>query len=217
MHLAAENMALDSALLEDLAIDKMPIVHFYEWEQNAVTYGHFVDPKKFLKKRDALDLAKRPTGGGMLFHLADFAFSVIVPADHPSYSNDPLESYAFINKKVSRAASHLGAPALLKETPKEGVEGFCMAKPTKYDVMVGGQKMGGAAQRRTRNGYLHQGTISLGLLSKEFLETFLKEEVVEAMHNTTFAPLGSKWTQKELEEARALVKHRLQEEFLCEN
>ena len=38
---------------------------------------------------------------------------------------------------------------------------FCMAKPTIYDVVYQGRKIAGAAQRRRKNGYLHQGTISL--------------------------------------------------------
>lgn len=209
---AKENMALDAALLEDLAIDRDPLLHFYEWKQDAATFGHFVDPKKFLKNLD-LDLAKRPTGGGIIFHVADFAFSILVPSSHPNYSLNSLENYAFINEQISKAVAHLGIPQLLPTEPTSGVAGYCMAKPTKYDVMVGGKKIGGAAQRRTRDGYLHQGSISLGLPSDEFLKRYLDEEVVSAMSDLSYAPLGKKWTKQQLEEARADLKQKIIEVF----
>ncbi len=213
MHTAKENMAIDIALLEDLAIDTVPLLHFYEWEQDAATYGHFVDPKKNFKK-EGLDIAKRPTGGGVILHVADFAFSILVPASHPHFSLNAMQNYAFINQRIAKAIAHLGKPALLPEEPaEEGVEGYCMAKPTKYDVMVGGKKVAGAAQRRTRHGYLHQGSISLGLPSKELLSTYLDDSVVDAMENLSYAPLGDGWTPLELNEARAEVKQRIIEEF----
>ena len=212
VHTANENMAIDAALLEDLAIDKSPLIHFYEWERDAATYGHFVDPKKFLKS-DALDLAKRPTGGGIIFHVADFAFSILIPSEHPSFSINPLDNYNFINQRISNAVAHLGTTNLLPEEV-DGVAGYCMARPTKYDVMVGGKKIGGAAQRKTKHGYLHQGSISLGMPSEEFLLTYLDETVVEAMQKNSFAPLGSDWNSKQLQEARADIKARIEKAFI---
>ena len=35
----------------------------------------------------------------------------------------------------------------------------CFARPVVYDVLVSGAKVAGAAQRRTRHGLLHQGSI----------------------------------------------------------
>ena len=211
MHTANENMAIDIALLEDLAIDKRALIHFYQWEQESATYGHFINPTKFLKSDD-LDLAKRPTGGGIIFHVADFAFSILVPNTHPSFSLNPLDNYAFINNHISEAVSHFGLPNLLPDEP-EGIEGYCMARPTKYDVMVGGKKIGGAAQRKTKHGYLHQGSISLALPKPQFLHTYLDESVVEAMQKNSFAPLGSDWSFKQLEDARGEMQERITKVF----
>ena len=36
-----------------------------------------------------------------------------------------------------------------------------MAKPTPFDLVIEGKKVGGAAQRRTRKGLLHQGSLSV--------------------------------------------------------
>jgi len=37
--------------------------------------------------------------------------------------------------------------------------GVCFVEPAKFDVVLGGQKIAGAGQRRTRTGLLHQGTL----------------------------------------------------------
>ena len=83
-----------------LVHESKPTLHFYEWKQPTITFGHFIDPWKWLKKeavqQENLDIAKRPTGGGILFHLTDFSFSLFIPRSHPHCSPNTLENYAFI-------------------------------------------------------------------------------------------------------------------------
>jgi len=221
---AAENMALDAALLEDLKVEREPILHLYDWNQEAATYGHFIKPEKCLNlegvEKLSLQLAKRPTGGGIIFHTCDLAFSVLVPATHPTFSLNPLDNYAFVNNRVIEAINQMvELPAELlpaEPTPlDESCKHFCMAKPTKYDVMIQGKKVGGAAQRKTKDGYLHQGSISLGLLSEESLNEVLnlQTQVQEGMRRNSFSLLGENWTQKELIEARLELRHHLQKVF----
>ncbi len=210
---AAANMELDAALLSDLKEEEDAILHLYEWEKDSATYGHFIDPKNFLNmegvKSSSLDLAKRPTGGGIIFHNCDLAFSVLVPSTHPNFSANPLENYAFVNNRVIGAIEQMVdfSAELLPEEPSpldEHCKSFCMAKPTKYDVMIQGKKIGGAAQRKTRDGYLHQGSVSIGFLSESYLREMLapQTQVFEGMRANSFSLLGEKWTSKELEEAR---------------
>jgi lipoate-protein ligase A len=196
---AADNMALDIRLLSELSSEPQPILHLYSWSRPSATFGHFIDPDT-LVKRDAakamgLDMARRPTGGGMIFHLTDFAFSVLIPATHASCSLNTLENYACVNRLVIDVVqSFLGqsclVPSLLQSVPlsPDKLSGsFCMAKPTKYDVMLDGKKVGGAAQRRTRNGFLHQGSISLAMPDFDLLETlFLPgSQAVASMRTNT--------------------------------
>ncbi|NGX61329.1 MAG: Octanoyltransferase LipM [Chlamydiae bacterium] len=221
---AKENMELDAALLEDLEHEPFPILHLYDWEEEAATYGYFIKPEAFLQldgvKKHALDLARRPTGGGIVFHNCDLAFSVLVPASHPDFSTNPLENYAYVNKRVIWAVSKLldSTPELLPSEPLPAdshCKSFCMAKPTRYDVMIGGRKIGGAAQRKTRHGFLHQGTISIGMLPEEYLREILLPgtQVIEAMKANTFSLLGKKWTKIELQEARSSLKNSLKQAF----
>ena len=217
---AASNMELDAALLLDLEDEKEAILHLYDWETDAATYGHFIDPENFLNmegvKKNNLDLAKRPTGGGIVFHNCDLAFSVLMPATLPWFSPNPLDNYAFVNNRVIWAVEQMiQIPAkLLPEEPPpldEYCRSFCMAKPTKYDVMIQGKKIGGAAQRKTRHGFLHQGSISIGFLPETYFQEVLASgtQVLEGMRQHSFTLLGAEWTRQELEDARTQLRSLL--------
>ncbi|MCB1111002.1 MAG: hypothetical protein KDK64_08465, partial [Chlamydiia bacterium] len=224
---AQENMDIDRELLEKMQPDDAPILHFYEWEGDAATYGYFLDPGKFLDleaaKQRGLSLARRPTGGGIVFHVSDLAFSVLVPAGFPHFSLNTLDNYDFINSAVKRGVKTFfeSAPSLLPEDPTpldEHCRHFCMAKPTIYDVMLEGRKVAGAAQRRQKQGYLHQGSIAIALPKEDFLNTLLLPgtQVKEAMLSHTFSILRQDWTVKDLQEVRETLKHQLQKELTHE-
>lgn len=218
---AEENMRTDERLLKELSRFPEPILHLYSWKGDCLTYGHFIDPNEFINTKKAsclgLSMAKRPTGGGIVFHLCDLAFSVLLPSSHSFFSFNTLENYSFVNRLVVQALEpFLGRDARLSLLPSEYVakdkqsERFCMAKPSKYDVMAEGRKVGGAAQRRTKEGFLHQGTISVAMLPRDYLEEVLLPDtfVVESMLENSFSLLGDSWTQEELGRSR---------ESLCRN
>jgi lipoate-protein ligase A len=206
-------MALDLKLLEEMRADDAPLLHFYEFAGPAATYGHFMKPELFLKGGHGLDLAKRPTGGGMLFHLWDLTFSVLISRNCRGYSPDVMENYKFVNELVVQAlGEYLEKPLinLLPEEPEpldEACKHFCFAKPTKYDVMIDGKKVCGAAQRRKPNGYLHQGSISVCMPDFDYLQGLFLEEnrVVEAMKIYTCA-LSSGAVDDARREVRASIE-----------
>lgn len=210
-----EVMAKDALLLENLSLDEDPLIHFYEWSVPCLTVGHFIDPAKYLDlqavKDSGLQIAKRPTGGGIIFHLTDFAFSILIPAKHFLFSCNTLQNYAWINGKVAHAISDLISSiptSLLQPTPKiQKSSTFCMAQPTPYDIIIEGKKAGGAAQRRTKRGLLHQATLSLGVPPVEILRKVLKDQNVgQAILDNTFCLMP----HTPLEIARAKIK-----ELLC--
>ncbi|QLH36193.1 MAG: hypothetical protein HWD61_08685 [Parachlamydiaceae bacterium] len=222
---AQENMDIDQTLLQEISSFKHLLLRFYDWSGPSATYGYFIDPMKWLNaeglKSQNIQLGRRPTGGGIVFHITDFAFSVLVPATHPAYSVNTLENYAFINNIVGKAIKNFRqdtSPCLLTADAKsrdESCKHFCMAKPTIYDVMVDGKKAGGAAQRRTRDGFLHQGTISLIKPEEKMLKEILKPEtqVLEAMKSQSYALVGSDCNETRLQEARAALRDFLVSEF----
>ena len=218
---AEKNMELDAKLLEELGSD--PIIHFYEWEKPSISYGYFIDPEKLLNLRTiqqrGIDLARRPTGGGVVFHLWDFAFSVLVPSSAPFFSHNPLNNYSFINRAVLEAVEEfLGARGGWELIPQdapaldEKCMNFCMAKPTKYDVVLRGRKIAGAAQRKRKQGFLHQGTIALVMPPEEDLSALLLpgNRVAEAILDHTMPLLGSKAPLPEIEKAKEDLRRLLQ-------
>ncbi len=220
---AEENMQLDGKLLENLAGQERPILHLYEWEEQSATFGYFVKPEELLDlaeaKKRGLDLARRPTGGGVVFHLWDLAFSVLVPAKSKLFSTNTLDNYNLVNRVVKDVVKEfLGISDEIGLIPDDApfqdqtCTHFCMARPTKYDVMLRGKKIAGAAQRKTKDGFLHQGTIALLCPDPELLSAVLPSSAVrEAMMQTTF-PLLSE--QKELKEGRHELCEQLKRQFV---
>lgn len=216
--LATEVMQRDVQLFQNLETQQQGILHFYDWLHPAATYGCFVDPKKILLTTEGLDLGKRLTGGGITFHVADFAFSVIVPASHSSFSSDPskvLRQYQYVNGLVSRALNGLFPKnyEILQQEDASIYKDFCMTKGTKYDLLSEGKKAVGAAQRRKKFGYLHQGSISLAVPRIDFLQTYLPSHLIEKMLQFTFSPLGESWDIQMLKDAREQLKAKLIEVF----
>lgn len=214
---AQDNMDLDAQLLKDLKDD--PVLHIYEWEEPSATYGHFINPSKYLNT-DQIQLGKRPTGGGIIFHVSDWAFSVLVPSSHPKFSLNTLDNYRLINDAVKAAVqkflSKHANPHLLQEEPTpldESCRHFCMAKPTVFDVMLGKRKIAGSAQRRVKQGFLHQGSICIAHPDPNLLKSTLLPgtAVFDAMQQNTFSLLGPSCTPSELSIARTHIKTLLTE------
>lgn len=228
---AKENMELDKRLLDRMHAGSNPVLHIHRWRAPCATYGYFFPIGRHIKSlsnaSSKLEIAKRPTGGGMVFHAFDISFALILPLTFPRISEVTLNNYHLINSAALRAVKRFlslkGQEKLLlslleKEEDAQGqVEGFCMAKPTIYDVILpDGRKVVGAAQRRTKQGLLHQGTLSLRLPPKKVICDTLSagDKVYEAMRRATFAVMSEAGVsepelKKEKERLIALLKQEI--------
>jgi len=195
---ATEIMLKDACLLAQLTAEQAPILHLYDWQGPSLTYGYFTSPAYHLHLEqlaiDHVQIARRPTGGGITFHLTDLAFSILIPAAHPLFSYNTLENYARINERliclIKKWTNDQLQPTLFRplDCQETTCYSFCMAKPTPYDVMMNGKKIAGAAQRRTKQGFLHQGSLFLLPLSDVFLQSILKQpqEIISAIQEQSF-------------------------------
>ena len=194
---AQENMDSDLDRLTNLKEGDPPLLRFYQWRRPALTYGYFTRPETVLDlqalEKAGYEMGCRPTGGGIIFHTADLAFSVLIPKNDPHLSENTLANYQVINTLVQKAIrGTLGLSAtLLVDCQKNS--SFCMAQPSIYDVMLAGRKVGGAAQRRSKTGLLHQGSICLQVPDKVALALFLKDpEILKAMEKNSYPLACSK-------------------------
>lgn len=214
-------MDSDYERLLNLTAASNPVLRFYSWKGDCATYGYFLNPLDYLNPEGvqtaALQLARRPTGGGIIFHMSDLAFSVLVPAGHPAYSCNTLENYAFVNRRVAAAIQQFrqaSVPQLLEKNLNSAGMDFCMAKPTIYDVMIDGLKVGGAAQRRTKQGFLHQGSLCLKLSEVSWLKSVLNdpEQVISQMYQHSY-PLLAEWEGARYFQAKENIKRHLAHAF----
>lgn len=217
---ACWNMDKDRQLLHDLRRDDAPLLHLYEWKTPSITYGYFTQPAELLNleklSKKGVELARRPTGGGITFHFTDFAFSILIPASHPHCSTNTLNNYAFVNGLIldiltqftnQKKEFHLHQNPLSHGCTQ--ADHFCLAKPITYDLMLGNKKVGGGAQRRTKQGFLHQGSIILGCFNEDLMLEILPlgSPLIEIMRIHSTGILGRDVPAEALEEERKRLHH----------
>ena len=178
-HSPAMNMALDEALMLTADNRKRPILRLYEWEVDAVSIGYTQKIARVPDMRKGV--VRRPTGGGIVYHRHHFTYTVVMPNDHWVVKDTkPVESYNWINRAVQSALedlemqSDLASEDIPKSVDRAGM--VCFVTPTKYDLLSGERKIAGSAQRRAREGMLHQGSIEMegiDILSAEALRKVL--------------------------------------------
>lgn len=166
---AARNMAIDEALFEHAGL---PILRFYGWSRPSLSFGYFgkfVDVAPEARKRD---LVRRWTGGGSVLHGKDLTYSLVTPASDPAAARGPAAIYAAMHSAIRDALEAEGMEAVLAAEAAPRISEACFANPVRDDVMLDARKIAGAAQRRTRGGFLHQGSIQLPGLSVSFRVRF---------------------------------------------
>lgn len=155
----ADNMAWDEALLEAVSRLGVPVLRFYGWTEPAATFGYFQKYAEVERLTPLRPLIRRSTGGGLVPHDADWTYSLAFPPGDPWYALRATESYERVHQWVRVAFEQLGAPAELSPCCRKEAPGQCFIGAEQFDVLLGGRKIAGAAQRRTRDGLLIQGSI----------------------------------------------------------
>jgi lipoate-protein ligase A len=167
---AAFNMALDEALLEALPRVQKPVLRFYSWTEPAATFGYFQKFSEVEAATKLRPLIRRPTGGGIVPHDADWTYSAAFPPGHEWHSLKAEESYRRIHDWLRLAfaklnvATELAACCRKAEGGKTGrlateIPRACFIGHEKSDLLWHGQKIAGAAQRRNQLGLLIQGSV----------------------------------------------------------
>lgn len=183
----AANMAIDEALLERAGRQRAPILRSYGWTEPAATFGYFQRYAEVESWTRLRPLIRRPTGGGLVPHDADWTYSMVFPATHGWYRLRAIESYRRIHDWICRAFRDMGVATSLAPTAVKEIPGQCFAGAEQFDLVFTGRKIAGAAQRRNRQGLLIQGSIQPAGLSVG------RCDWEQAMRRCVSWPAGVEW------------------------
>jgi len=146
---AFTSMAIDEALLTLNAEGKSPnTIRFWRWLPSAVSLGCFQSVEREVDlgvaKRRGVDVVRRITGGGAVFHDCGGELTYSVVCGQSDLPHDIVDSYKLICGGLVLGLERLGLHAEFKPV---------------NDVQVNGRKISGSAQTRRWGSVLQHGTV----------------------------------------------------------
>ncbi|MDO8536609.1 MAG: lipoate--protein ligase family protein [Candidatus Omnitrophota bacterium] len=169
---AVYNMAMDEKIFSRYMEDGIPVFRIYGWGSPSFTYGVSQKPENEIDlNRCALDcvqIAKRMTGGGVLFHHNEITYSLVCAKEDIGEPDGVLVSYRKICAFLISFYRSLGLDAsfaLEAEDFKDrcAPHELCSASREKYDIIINGKKIGGNAQKRKRRVVFQHGSIPISV------------------------------------------------------
>ncbi|HEX9782113.1 MAG TPA: lipoate--protein ligase family protein [Opitutaceae bacterium] len=183
---AAGNMAVDFLLLQRYTREESVRFRHCGWRRPAFTFGYaqkiaFVRDHLPKDEPHELDLARRPTGGGLVDHRNDWTYAIVLPRTHALVERPGRVIYRAIHEALAAALNALGDGVVLQREPPRTPPGVCFERPELDDIvrLDDGRKVAGAALKRNKRGVLLQGSIwrpsARGLPWELLEETFAQQ------------------------------------------
>lgn len=167
------NMAVDEAVMLAVQAGAPPTLRIYGWQPACLSIGTFqgvtTDIDTDACARIGVDWVRRPTGGRAILHDQEVTYSVAALQDDERIAGDVMESYRRISMGLLAGLKRLGieadlAPSNIPATPSGAPKpAACFAAPSQHEIMVGGRKIIGSAQRRQGKVLLQHGSLLLDL------------------------------------------------------
>ncbi len=154
---AEENMQIDRELFSSYKEEKCSIFRLYEWEEG-FSYGVNQDISK-IDVDFGFYSAKRLTGGGVLLHGHDISYTIITKADrgvkksYEHWCGFLFDFYKMLGLNPSFAKDLDGLSFKRSK--------FCQIGFEPYDIIIEGKKIGGNAQKHTKDAILQHGSIPI--------------------------------------------------------
>lgn len=167
---AAENMAIDEAIMEAIIVGKsLPTIRFYDWNIPTASCGYnqtisqeidFTALEKF-----GYAFVRRPTGGRLVLHNQEITYSVITPIEG-KFSGSITEAYSIISQALAEGLKKMGVNVEFERgdlTSKHQREESnpCFTSSSKFELKYKRKKIVGSAQLRRENVLLQHGSILL--------------------------------------------------------
>jgi lipoate-protein ligase A len=216
----AANMALDEAMLRSALDRGIASIRFYRWSQPTISLGYFQSHLDRLEAFKDCAYVRRPTGGAAILHHLEITYALALPAGPPWHN---AESWICrMHHAVAMALRELGVDARAVACGQERKLGpfLCFLHQTPGDLLIGGHKVVGSAQRRPHGATMQHGSILLrrsplapmlpgicDLAGRSIDETEFEQAISAELARTTGWTLeAGDWAESEIETARELER-----------
>lgn len=153
-------MAADEVMLES-AVQGVASLRFYTWTVPTLSLGYFQSAAERTGKLAELAWVRRATGGAAIVHHHELTYALTLPPGKPWTSGENwICRMHHILQSVLRAHGIESHAVLCGEEQKLGPV-VCFLHQTAGDVLIGGSKVAGSAQRKMRGALLQHGSILL--------------------------------------------------------
>ncbi|WP_323674748.1 biotin/lipoate A/B protein ligase family protein [Halorubellus sp. PRR65] len=182
-HDGPTNMALDEVAARTAVEDGVRTVRVYRWEPSCLSMGYRQAAESVdwaFCEREGIDVTRRQTGGGGIYHdaYADVSYSIVAPADE--LPGDLMDCYELLCEPVLDAIRSVGVDTDFADREYESIhEPACYLRAIHpaHDVFAyeddaddagttgsgddrAGRKLSGNAQYRQRDAVIQHGSIS---------------------------------------------------------
>ena len=179
---AQENMAIDQEIFDQYLKDGRGVLRIYQWKEPAFTFGFSQDPSQEIDlarcAAEGVGVAKRMTGGGILFHQDEITYSFVCAKSDIGEAENLFVAYRNICAFLIEFYKGLGLnPSFAQEQADFKnrclSHELCSAACEKYDLVIRGKKIGGNAQRRNRQAIFQHGVIPCQI-NWDFVRRYLR-------------------------------------------
>jgi lipoyl(octanoyl) transferase len=159
----AANMAADETLVRSAA-DGIASLRFYGWTSATVSLGYFQPSAVRLgdSRLALLPWVRRPSGGATLVHHHELTYAIAIPPGSRWQSGEPWMPR--MHRIITAALAELGASEnieAVRDKPIKHGDVLCFQQYTAGDLLSGGKKVVGSAQRKYRQALMQHGSILL--------------------------------------------------------
>jgi lipoate-protein ligase A len=170
------NMALDAQLLEDVLLSGDLALRTYAWARPTLSLGYFQKLEEVAASVKGVDVVRRFTGGGAILHQHELTYSIAVPPRHALAKLDVVDSYLELTRPLVFWLRGFGLQAGFRggDEPTRKTAN-CFAGAACPDLVVGGKKIFGSAQRRKGGAILQHGSLLLDIDAALWRRVFGKQ------------------------------------------
>ena len=187
-------MAIDEALLRSFdPVSSLPIVRLYGWNPPALSLGRFQKAAEVLDlercQAEVVAVVRRVTGGGVIYHADELTYSLVCAPEHIPATTSIKDSFRVLTGFLLAFYRRLGLDAAYAaDTAPEGTRlgertAFCFAGKESFDILAGGLKIGGNAQRRLKGVIFQHGSIPLQNRAAKGL-SYMREQITAHAEGT---------------------------------